>query len=267
VELRSAETEIISNVQEFVDKFKSPQGESRKIMAEARPRVMAQSVRKSAPAAAAADPGFSMAGIQRVPATSKLSQKQSLFDSGSRSDSAPFGATAVRLLGGSSPLLGAPEATAQVLAQAPARAMVLAQASASYPEVDRVIERNWSMRLFSKGEAQALLDSLGGALARVLAPENKSDACVKNLSSEVVAAAATFKGRLSQALMAMEPGGTFEPTSQELSGVEKVLECAGAITGKSSGSNIGAWIILGVAVAGLAYLLIPKGTVSSGKKK
>lgn len=257
MELRSAETALISNVQDFVEKNLHVHASEPSMNAEpeARPRVMAQSVRRSASPASslAADPGLSMAGAQRVPFTSKLSQKQSLFDSRS-SESAPWGASAVRLL-------GAPAARED--APARSRSIVLAQpVPPSYPEVDKILERQASIKPFSQGEAQALFTSLESALARISAPENRTDACVAALGPEALTSATTLKSRLSQMIQVMKPGDAFEATGQELTGVEQVLECAGRLTAKPSSFNIGAWLLLGGAVAGVIYLL----TKSTGKK-
>lgn len=267
MELRSAETEIISNVQDFVDKIR-PERESRKAsMAESRPRVMAQPVRRQ-PAAAAADPGLSMAGAQRVPAASKLSQKQSLFDAGGgRSDSAPFGATPVRLLGSNAPILGTQEAGAPAQAPVESRTMVLAQAPAAYPEIDRIIERSWSLRPLSKGEAQALYAALFDARSRVMDPENRNLGCSRSLMtssrSDSIAVSELLR-RISEAVQTMKPDEMFEPKKEELASAEMYLECAASIPKPSS--NIGAWLILGAAAAGLVYLLLPASMPAKKKK-
>lgn len=221
-------------------------------MAEAHPKVIARPARRPV----SDDPGLSMAGAQRVPAASKLSLKQSLFD-GSQSQSTPWGRSAVRLLGAPSPL----GETQEAAVPAPSRSMVLAQPAvpASYPEIDRILERQASTKPLSQGEAQALQESLEKSLARVSAPENRGDACVRTLPPEALTSATTLKNRLSQTIPTMRSGDVFEATGQELAGVEKVLECSVGLTGKSTGaSTIGAWILLAGAVAGLVYLLAKK---------
>lgn len=237
---------MISNVQDFMERFT-------KSKAESYPKVMAQAVRKSA-VPAPEDAGLALSGAQRVPASSKFAQKQSLFDSRG-SEASPWGTSAVRLMGSPSPVDAAPRPAPKFQ-----RAVVLAQAApALYPELDRILERQASTKPFTHGEAQALLGSIENALARVSAPENKSDACITALAPEALTSAATLKNRLSQAVASMKTGDVFEATGQELSGAEKVLECATGLSGKSpSALNIGAWIILTGAVAGLIYILVKK---------
>jgi hypothetical protein len=261
--MRSASTERVNDVQEF-DQPEQP--EQRRSMSESRPRVMAQPVRRQqyqpAPAPsfsrAAADPGLALAGAPRVPASSRFAQKQSLFDN-RNSESSPWGTSAVPLLGARSPL-----GEAQLSSPAPAapatRSMILAQsapATTSYPEIDKILERQAATRPFSQGEAQALLESVQSSLTRVSAPENAGDACIKALPPEALTSATTLKNRLMQSIGTMKSGDTFQATDQEMAGLEKVLECSSGLSAKPSSilPTIGAIVVLGGGVAGLVYLL------------
>jgi len=198
----------------------------------------------------------------RVPSSSRLAQKQSMFDGG-RENFAPWGAKSLRLMGGPSPLEsnGNPE-------PAPSGVRVLAQAAPgpapvsttnSYPEIDKVLERQASNRPFSQGEATALLQAVQSAVTRVTAPENADDACIKSLSPADLSNATTLQNRLTQTVPTMKPTDTFQATDPEMAGIEKVLECSSQLSSKSSIlGTIGAIVILGVAIAGIAWAVQKK---------
>jgi len=235
------------------------------------PRPVQPSASRFAPAMNGGGEPIPTMSSARVPQSSRLSQKQSMFDGG-RENFAPWGAKPLRLMGNGSPLdgNGSPEAvpsrtrmaqaapTAQASpAQPPAPAPV--SSTNSYPEVDKILERQASNRPFSQGEATALLQAVQSAVTRVTAPENANDPCIKSLAPADLSNATTLQNRLAQTVPTMKATDTFQATDSEMSGIEKVLECSSQLASQSSPwGTIGAIVVLGLAAAGIAWVLSKK---------
>lgn len=126
-----------------------------------------------------------------------------------------------------------------------------------YPAIEQVLSKEVTGVTLSKAEASAILSALEEALVRLTAPENAGTACVRDMAPGLVQKASAFKISLQEFVAG--PDSSFKDfTAAELEGADRVIACAGQLSG-SGKAGIGlAWIILIAGAAYVGYLITNK---------
>lgn len=129
-----------------------------------------------------------------------------------------------------------------------------------YPQIDKVIQAQSVGVALSRIKVTAILEALGSTLTRIAAPENSGSVCVKNLGPAAVEKATTLRNKMTAYLASGVQTPFTDFTADELAGSDKILNCAAELAppGASSTGLIMAVAVLGVAGAGIYYLMTKK---------